>query len=116
MRAKIKRWHSPDVDLANFWPEDSECFGFLLQFFAGPENEVGDDSFSITVCTARWLEHKKPAAILFGANHLLVAEYDLAVIETFLQHFCERCSGDTWPEVALKISRVACWEFEDYRP
>jgi len=116
MKAKLKRLHSPDVDLPNYWPEDTRCFGFLLQFFVGPENEDGDDSFSITVCTPRWLEREKSDGMFFGANHLIVSEYDLASIEAFLKRYCERCSGETWPELAMKIGRIALWEFEDYRP
>ncbi len=115
MKAKLKELHSPDIDLLTFWPDDPENFGFLLQFFAGPDKEKGDDSFSIMVCTLRWLEQKKIESIFFGANYLIVAEYDLAAIETFLKNYCERCSGETWFEVATKIGRVAYWEFEDYQ-
>ena len=27
-----------------------------------------------------------------------------------------RCSGDTWAEIAQKVSLLAQWEFEGYRP
>ena len=114
MTAKLKRMHSPDVDLHNFWPDDPKCFGFLLQFFAGTEKEEGDDAFSIMVCTPRWFEREKSSPIVFGANYLIVAEYDLVAIEEFLRRYCERCSGESWFEVAAKIGRVAHWEFEDY--
>lgn len=116
MRAKLKRLHSPDIDLSSFLPEDPTSFGFLLQFFAGPDDEPGDDSFSITVCTLSWLEQEKPKRMFFGSNHLIVPNYDLKAIESFLARYCERCIGATWAEVALKLSRVARWEFEDYQP
>jgi hypothetical protein len=28
----------------------------------------------------------------------------------------ERYSGATWKEIAVKVSRVGLWEFEDYHP
>jgi len=116
MRAELKSIHSPDVDLSGFWPDDPTCFGFLLQAFVGPENEVGEDSFSFTICTPRWLEVEYRDRVTFGANHIIVTEYDLPKIKAHLARYCERCVGDTWSEVAAKVARVGRWEFEDYRP
>lgn len=116
MRAQLKSLYSPDVDLSSYWPDDPECFGFLLQAFIGPENELGEDSFSFTVCTPRWLEAENKGRIIFGANHLIVMDYDLTAIDAHLRRYCERCIADTWIEVAMKVARVGCWEFEDYRP
>jgi hypothetical protein len=116
MRAALKRLHSPDVDLSSYWPDDESNFGFLLQAFIGPENESGEESFGFTVCTPRWLESKAEGRIMFGAHHLIVAEYDLNAIEQHLNRHCERCIGATWQEVAMKLARVGLWEFENYRP
>jgi hypothetical protein len=115
MRAQLKRLHSPDVDLKNYWPEDSSCFSFLLQAFIGPENEQGDESFSFTVCSPKWLEQNTGEQARFGANHLILAEYDLGKIEQYLSRYCERCVGSSWQELAAKLARVGRWEFEDYR-
>ena len=114
IKGKLKRLHSPDIDLLNYWPDEEDSFGFLLQFFAGPEDGQGDDSFSITVCTPQWLQSKKKSKIFFASDHLIVRRYALSEIEAFLSRFCERCSGETWREVATKIGRIAHWEFEDY--
>lgn len=116
MRAQLKRLHSPDVDLSNYWPNDPACFGFLLQAFVGPEGEAGEDSFDFMVCTPRWLELDKEGRVIFGVNHIIVTDYELAAIESHLKRYCERCVGDTWIDVAAKVARVGRWEFEDYRP
>ena len=116
MRAQLKSLHSPDIDLSNYWPEDPGCFGFLLQAFVGPEGEDGDESFSFNVCTPRWLEIENKDRIIFGANHLIVTNYNLPAIESHLRRYFERCVGDTWSEVSAKVARVGHWEFEDYRP
>ena len=115
MKAKLRRLHSADVDIPSYRPENPEFFGFFMQFFAGPENEKGDDAFGITVCTLPWLEIHKPDEIFFGKNYLIVDRYDVGKIELFLSNYCDRCVGDTWVEVASKIGRIAEWEFEDYR-
>jgi len=115
MKAKIKRLQSPDVDLSNFRPENPESFGFFMEFFAGPENEKGDESFGITVCTLPWLEQNKPDEMFFGNNYLIVDRYDIKKVELFLSKYCDDCVGDSWIEVAQKIGRIAHWEFEDYR-
>jgi len=116
MRAQLKRLHSPDVDLENYWPDDPSCFGFLLQAFIGPEDEQGAESFSFTVCSPRWLEQNAGENVRFGANHLILTEYDLGKIEQHLNRYCERCVGNSWQEIAAKVAKVGQWEFEDYRP
>jgi hypothetical protein len=115
MRAELKRIHSPDIDLATYWPDDPECFGFFLQFFAGPESEDGDDSFGITICTTRWLEREKPGMTFFASGYLIVPIYNLESIKAFIKGYCARCSGEDWPEVAAKIGKIAHWEFENYQ-
>lgn len=49
-----------------------------------------------------------------GCHHLIVAEYKLTAITAVITKFVERCSGESWAEVASKLSRIAAWEFEDY--
>jgi hypothetical protein len=55
MKGKLMRLHSADVDFSSYQPENPEFFGFFMEFFAGPENGKGTDSFGITVCTLPWL-------------------------------------------------------------
>jgi hypothetical protein len=116
MRAALKRLHSPDVDLPSYWPDDPSNFGFLIQAFIGPEVEQGEESFGFILCTPKWLQAKADGRIMFGLHHLIVTDYDLNAIEQHLRRHCERCVGSSWQEIAIKLSRVGQWEFEDYRP
>jgi hypothetical protein len=118
MLAALKRLHSPDVfDLESFYPADYECFGFLLQAMFGTEGDEGEDSFDMIVCTPKWLEQKLAERVIFsGRHHLIVKEYSFITIRSFLEKYARRCSGETWQEVAQKLSRVGRWEFEDYVP
>jgi len=45
---------------------------------------------------------------------LIVAEYDFAAIEKEISAHVAACQGDTWIEIAVKLSRTLMWEFEDY--
>lgn len=117
MRAKLKRLHSPDMDLETFWPEDPNNFGFLLQAMIGPEDQEGEESFDMQVCTPEWLKAKySDSDILFGYYHLIVFEYDMQRIERKIARYCEHCVGENWQEIANKLSRIGRWEFEDYIP
>jgi hypothetical protein len=66
MKDKLRRLFSVDVDIPSYRPENPDFFGFFMEFFAGPENEKGDDAFGITVCTLPWLEIHKSDEIFFG--------------------------------------------------
>ena len=114
----LKRLHSPDVpDLDSFYPDDEQCFGFLLQAFFGPSGGDGEESFDIIVCTPRWLAREvERTGIMTGRHHLFVMEYSLGRIRAFLMRYAQACTGETWAEAASKLSRLGHWEFEDYTP
>ncbi|MCG3157310.1 MAG: hypothetical protein DKINENOH_03942 [bacterium] len=116
MRAEIKKIYSPDIDLATFRPQDPESFSFLLRIIAGPEGEEGEESFDVEICTPKWLlETYAQEEVVIGRHHLIVFEYNLERIIQTIKSFCASCFGETWKEVAEKLSRLGQWEFEDYR-
>lgn len=116
VKAELRRLHSPDVyDLEKFAPGTD--FGFLLQVFAGLQGRPGEESFDVLVCTPDWLKsHHESSEIVIGRHMLIVFEYDYKRLRRFFEEFCNRAWGDTWQEVASKLSRMGKWEFEDYKP
>jgi Immunity protein 8 len=118
MYPELKRLHSPDVyDLENYKPEDPEKFSFLLQAIVGPEDKDGEESFDIEVCTPKWLEDTYGIDdVVLGYCHLIVREYNYLKITHFIKEFLRNCSGENWNEVAIKVSRLGKWEFDNYNP
>jgi hypothetical protein len=118
MRATLKRLHSPDVwDLEHFQPPARNNFGFLLQLMVGPSDTAGEDSLDVVVCTPDWLKHRYQLTDIIDArHHLIVFEYDYPRLTSFLKEYCAKCSGDTWEDIALKLGRLARWEYEDFKP
>ncbi len=41
-------------------------------------------------------------------------EYDYSRVMQEIQRLCELAIGDTWREIAIRLSRFGKWEFEDY--
>jgi hypothetical protein len=116
VRPQLKRLHSPDIsDLDSFRPDDQESFSFLLQAMFGPQSAEGEESYDLVVCTPKWLEQNISAdTILPGRHRLIVKEYNIEKIRDFLIRYARRCEGDTWREVAEKLSRIGRSEFEDF--
>lgn len=117
MRPILKRLHSPDVEnLEEYCPQDPNNFSFLLQVMVGPEDEEGEESFDIEVCTPEWLKTRCAREGVVIGRHLIVLEkYDYKKICKFLDSYLYGCAGESWGEVAEKISRIGKWEFEDYK-
>jgi hypothetical protein len=118
MKARIKRYHSPDaLDLQTYRPTESNCFALLLQVMIAPEGSEGEESFDLVVCTPKYLESKldRQGVPMFGKQLLIVKSYDFAAIQRLLEDYCGALEGSDWPELANKLSRIARWEFEDYR-
>lgn len=116
MKAEIKAILSPDIqDLAKYTPENSEIVGFALQLLIGPHGQEGMESFQLTVCTPQWLSvtYSKDQ-IIVGRHYLIIFEYDYERLLHFMHSYVERCTGETWQEIATKLVRFGQWDFEDY--
>lgn len=116
MNAKLKRLHSPDIhNLENYQPECAGSFCFLLQAMIGPEDEEGEESFDIEVCTPAWIEKNLGLdEVLVGQHYLIVRDYNYQKIVLSIEKFLQDCSGKNWNEVSRKVSRLGFWEFEGY--
>jgi hypothetical protein len=118
MQAVLKGLHSTDVsNIEAYVPTEEDDFGIVLRAMIGPLNGEGEESFDITVCTPKWLIRTyQPSEILLGLHKLIVFKYNYLRVRGFIEKFLTRCSGDTWQEVAQKVSALGQWEFENYRP
>lgn len=117
MKAEIKAVLSPDVDdLSHFSPDDPEIFGFSMQLLIGPTQAEGEESFDMMICTPKWLLETFPKdRILLGVHHLIVFEYNYQALMKYLNHYVETLDGETWTELAQKLTRLGAWEFENYQ-
>jgi hypothetical protein len=115
MKAEFRRLHSPDVeDLVDWAPED-DAFAVLVQIMAAPEGSPGEESFDVTVCSPAWVTQLvERGGIIEGRHMLIVANYDYSRLRDYILEYVSSCSGETWQQVAAKLSRLGRWEFEDY--
>jgi len=115
MRATIRRFHSPDVDVEACEPADPSDAGFLLQLMVGPSDGPGEESFDVMVCTPKWLSRTLLREGPVIGRHFLIVEWmDLPEIKSFLEAEVEKLNEPTWLRLAEKIGRIGKWEFEDY--
>lgn len=116
MKGKVKSLHSPDIDcLETYNPDVEDSFSFLLQVFIGPENERGEESFDVIVCTPKWILQKLGENdSLFGFHHLIIQHYDYNKIVSKLNEFVDSQTGNNWDELASKYSKLGKREFDGY--
>ena len=111
-----------DIDLSStigfkeFAPQRPEAFSIFITASIGNETE-GADLFEIQVCTPEYLKEQiSLKGALWGRHMLIVNRYDPLAIETKIKAYLDDCNGKDWPEVAVRVSRIGHWEFEDYQP
>lgn len=115
-KPSLRRLHSPDVDDLRTYQPEGPNFGFLLQMMIGPLGSEGEESFDAVVCSPGWLFEQYPSdSPVSGRHHIFMLEYDYAKLLEFIESYLAECSGATWDEVALCVSRFGKWEFEDYK-
>lgn len=119
MRAELKgldTGDSEDGDLRTFRPDDVEHFMLGVTASVGPAGQRGAELFQFTVCSPSWLAaNPSPNGYEFLRHTLLLTRWDFELVERAIGDLCRRTEGDTWSDVALKLSRFGYWEFEDYR-
>ncbi len=114
MRARLKSLRSDEIpDLARFAPARPDEFAVPLVLEVGPLGARGKERFDLLVVTPRWLlrRHGRRGAVL-GRGKLVVFEWSFERLRAFLAREVEACAGETWPEVARKVGRIADWEGE----
>ena len=118
LKPVIKAIVSPNIeDLPDYSPEEEDNFGFLLQLLIGLENEQGMESFQIIVCTPKWFaERYAKDSFVLARNHVMVFNYDYNALIDFINLNVRNSRGESWQEIANKLSRFAYWEFENYNP
>jgi len=113
--AEVKGIYTTEMDrLEDHLPDDPENFSIVVRAMVGPRGEKGEESFDIDICTPKWLQqYIERERFLFARHRLFVNTFDVLEITRIVTRFIERCSGASWDEVAVKVSRLGHWEFED---
>ena len=117
MRAELKTIFSLEVDdLAGFSPDDPSHFSVTMRLICRPADDVGEESFDVTVCSPSWIaqmvEDHRPRLV---RHRIVIDRYDWVAIEQYIRQYVNGCSGSGWAEVAAKLARLGHWEFEDYQ-
>jgi hypothetical protein len=115
IRATLRLLHSPDADpLEDFRPDGP--FGIPVQAIIGPADGPGGESFDFMLCTPEWFGSNMKDDVLIGRHHLFVKQFSYTRLENFVRDYCTRCEGNSWRDVAEKLSRLGHWEFDGYSP
>lgn len=117
MKPILRSLMSPDLfDMENQAPEIANDFQILVQALIGPENLPGQESFDFLVCTPSVI-HRTVTKLgyLIPRHYIIIERYDYDAIWSIIKSICDPVFGNTWHDVALKLSRYGMWEFEDYQ-
>jgi hypothetical protein len=115
MRAAVRHFISPDVDLDHFKPEDPENFSFLLQALVGPADSIGEESLQFLVTTMQALAQTVEAdGVVFGRSLVIVSQPDIPRILASVRSAIERPEADSWAVLAQRLARLGIYEFEDF--
>jgi hypothetical protein len=114
MRAVVRHFISPDVDLDDFRPGDPVDFSFLLQVLVGPSDSEGEESLELIVCTPRALERRVAAeGVVFGRPLVIVESPDISRVLKAVRGAVERAEAPSWEALARRLERLGIYEFED---
>jgi hypothetical protein len=112
MRASVRRFLSPDVDLEDFRPEDPEKFMFLLQVLVGPVDSIGEESLQFIVVSLGALRELVAAdGAVLGRSLVVVDGARMDRILGFVRSAIERMEAPTWAELGRRLARLGVYEW-----
>lgn len=111
MRAILKNVDCMHKDFVTYAGEDDGTIAITLSLSIGPEFENGSEYFDLFICSPEWLCKYQWTSELMR-NTLLVRKYDLGEIRNIVEKYIDRCQGDSWDDIAKKLSRFFSWEYE----
>jgi len=107
---KLQSIFSVDLQDPGLPADPSNC-SILLEVEIGSDGS-GADTFSFTVITpAAFARAELPR---WGRGHLVVAEFDWAVVRRSIERLLAHAARETWDQVAAELNKELGWEFEGY--
>lgn len=115
--AELKALTSTEFEIASEYPEDPACFDVRVDAAIGMVGSEGGDLFAFSVCTPAWLQREALAGrVVWGHHRLVVGEWNVDHVRSAIAQLCRRTSGESWQQIAQKLSAFGAWEFDDYTP
>ncbi|GGZ48359.1 immunity protein 8 of polymorphic toxin system [Shewanella chilikensis] len=111
MRAELKNYFSPDFDIKTYWPENEKIFHFLLSLSIGPEGDDASNNFDVEIISFQWMECNSEDLIL-GGNKIFLREYDIPLLISKIERYCNKCIGNSWDEIVNQLSRLGRFEYD----
>jgi hypothetical protein len=116
MKPELKALHSPDVFDLEAWSPAGD-FAVFIQIMVGPLGEPGEESFDVMVCSPGALAKElAPGMVKSGRHYLFMERYEYPALRKWIEEKVAEVEGDSWADIACKLSRIGRWEFEDYIP
>src|SRR5579871_5036575 len=115
MKIELKSLKLIDHEDWNYRPDNPLEFSVAAEALVGAEGHEGSEIFTFEICSPLWLQRNLKDSPLFVRHVLLINQFDEHMIKRAVSDLVARFSGQTWVEVANKLSRYMYWEFEDYR-
>lgn len=118
MKAELKNLYSLDIDesLKCFRPTDEYFFGLNVRLMVGENGIEGEESFDLIVCSPDWIKAQyENSGWVWGRHMLILLKYDYELMISQIKKYINSISGESWEDIALQVSRIALWEFEDYQ-
>jgi hypothetical protein len=117
MKPKLKGFYSIDIpEGPPTLPPDVEDCWIVVQAEIGPELSEACDVFTFYVCTIKFLQRiLSKQSYQYGKSVILMEKFSWEIIENSIKEICGGTQGDSWEEIAARLSKYWDWEFEDYR-
>lgn len=110
----VIRFFSLDADPIAAWiAPDPRRVHISIDVFFSLDHQPNGEIFTLNVITSDLLEKDEWKR----SKYQLIQEcYDWSNVQAFVHSIAARCAGNTWQEIAMKLSEHLHWEFQDYEP
>ena len=112
----VRDIYSDIVDLRGWWPESSEDISLRICVEVGEKNEIGSNNFYFTLASPEALKKRESKEYFIVKNRTIIVEYfDYKLLCEGVEKIVAECSGESFEDSCLQLTRYFDWEYEDFR-
>jgi hypothetical protein len=115
MKAVIKSVHLIDHESWNVDLPDDGVFRFWSEAMLGTCTSNGEEIFSFSICSPKWVENNAQDKPFFAQYTLITDTISEERVREAIASLLDSIDGSDWTDLANKISKYLRWEFDDYQ-
>ena len=116
MRLALLGIDSIEIPNLENWQPSDRSFGFPLDIYVSRSDGLGEEIYSVTVCTPDWFiaNRMSSSEVISGWGILFVSEFNYGSLYAFIERAVHRAEAKNWRDLTKELSWLGGSSFNSW--